>query len=153
MFDAPKLAIVVPCYNEEAVLPETRQRLTALIRQLIDIGKIAMTSTIYFVDDGSRDRTWSLIERFAAEDRNIRGIKLSRNRGHQNALVAGLVTAEGDVIVSIDADLQDDVQAISEMLDRHRAGAEIVYGVRRRRETDSPFKRVTAEMFYAFLSL
>lgn len=153
MFDAPKLAIVVPCYNEEAVLPETRQRLTALIRQLIDIGKITMTSTIYFVDDGSRDRTWSLIEGFAAEDQNIKGIKLSRNRGHQNALIAGLFTAEGDVIVSIDADLQDDVQAISEMLDRHRAGAEIVYGVRRRRETDSPFKRGTAEIFYAFLSL
>jgi glycosyltransferase involved in cell wall biosynthesis len=147
----PSLSIVTPCYNEEEVLPETRRRLTGLLQEMIAEGKISSSSCIYFVDDGSRDRTWSLIEEFAAADSRIAGIKLSRNRGHQNALLAGLFTAEGDAIVSIDADLQDDVGAIKEMVDRFRAGADIVYGVRRKRDTDSPFKRTTAGLFYGIM--
>jgi glycosyltransferase involved in cell wall biosynthesis len=147
----PSLSIVTPCYNEEEVLPETRRRLTGLLEELIADGKISSSSCIYFVDDGSRDRTWALIEEFAATDSRVAGIKLSRNRGHQNALLAGLFTAEGDAIVSIDADLQDDVGAIKEMVDRFRAGTEIVYGVRRKRDTDSPFKRITANVFYGMM--
>jgi len=147
----PALAIVIPCYNEEQVLPETRRRMNALIRDLVAEGKISRDSAAYFVDDGSRDGTWALIEQFAGEDRHVRGIKLSRNRGHQNALLAGLFTAEGDAVVSIDADLQDDIGAIREMVDRFRAGAEIVYGVRRQRQTDSRFKRVTADLFYRLM--
>jgi polyisoprenyl-phosphate glycosyltransferase len=151
MPSAPTLAIVIPCYNEENVLPETRRRMVALVDDLIEGRKISHQSTVYFVDDGSRDRTWTLIEQFASENRNVAGIKLSRNRGHQNALIAGLFSAEGDAIVSIDADLQDDISAIREMVDRFRAGAEIVYGVRHRRDNDSPFKRMTAEGFYRLM--
>ena len=147
----PSLSIVTPCYNEEEVLPETRGRLSGLLQDLIADGKISQASTIYFIDDGSRDRTWALIEEFAAEDLHIVGIKLSRNRGHQNALLAGLFTAEGDAVVSIDADLQDDINAIKEMVDRFLAGADIVYGVRRKRDTDSAFKRTTANLFYGIL--
>jgi polyisoprenyl-phosphate glycosyltransferase len=147
----PTLAIVTPCYNEQEVLPETCRRLSAVIKGLIGAGKASETSTIYFVDDGSHDRTWSLIEQFAAKDMHIAGIKLSRNRGHQNALVAGLFTAEGDAVISIDADLQDDVGAITEMVDRFLAGAEIVYGVRRRRDTDTLFKRTSAKAFYRLM--
>lgn len=145
---APTLAIVVPCYNEEAVLPETRRRLVNLLGELATANKISSNSAVYFVDDGSRDSTWPLIERFAAEDKCVTGLKLSRNRGHQNALLAGLFAAEGDAIVSIDADLQDDLDAIGEMVDRFCTGAEIVYGVRLRRAVDSPFKRLSAELFY-----
>lgn len=148
MKSAPTLAIVIPCYNEEEVLPETRRRIAGLIQGLIETGKISRDSAIYFVDDGSRDGTWPLIEQFASEDRHVAGIKLSRNRGHQNALLAGLSTAKGDAVVSVDADLQDDIGAISEMVDRFLAGAEIVYGVRRRRDADSRFKRTTAQLFY-----
>jgi glycosyltransferase involved in cell wall biosynthesis len=151
MSSAPTLAIVIPCYNEEEVLPETRRRVSGLIDGLVEAGKISGDSAIYFVDDGSGDRTWPLIEQFASEDRHVVGIKLSRNRGHQNALLAGLFSAEGDAIVSVDADLQDDIGAISEMVDRFLAGAEIVYGVRRMRDTDSPFKRMTAELFYRLI--
>src|SRR3954464_15233252 len=137
MHGAPTLGIVIPCYNEEKVLPETYHRLVALISDLMDGQKISYESKIYFVDDGSSDRTWTLIEQFAAENRHVAGIKLSRNCGHQNALIAGLFSADGDAIVSIDADLQDDIGAISEMVDRFRAGAEIVYGVRAQRDSDS----------------
>jgi polyisoprenyl-phosphate glycosyltransferase len=151
MSGAPTLAIVIPCYNEEEVLPETRRLVVGLIRELVEADKISQYSAIYFVDDGSRDGTWALIEQFTSEDRHVAGIKLSRNRGHQNALLAGLFTAEGDAIVSIDADLQDDIGAIREMMDRFLAGAEIVYGVRSRRDTDSPFKRITAAFFYGVL--
>jgi polyisoprenyl-phosphate glycosyltransferase len=151
MSGAPTLAIVIPCYNEEEVLPETRRLVVGLIRELVEADKISQYSAIYFVDDGSRDRTWALIEQFTSEDRHVAGIKLSRNRGHQNALLAGLFTAEGDAIVSIDADLQDDIGAIREMMDRFLAGVEIVYGVRSRRDTDSPFKRITAAFFYGVL--
>jgi polyisoprenyl-phosphate glycosyltransferase len=151
MARAPTLAIVTPCYNEQDVLPETCRRLSAVIKGLIGAGKASEASTIYFVDDGSHDRTWSLIEQFAAKDVHIAGIKLSRNRGHQNALMAGLFTAEGDAVISIDADLQDDVRAISEMVDRFLAGAEIVYGVRRRRDADTLFKRTSAKLFYRLM--
>jgi glycosyltransferase involved in cell wall biosynthesis len=145
---AKRLAIVIPCYNEEEVLPETAKRMTTLIGRLHSLGKISADSRIVFVDDGSRDHTWPLIEQLAAENRYVSGIKLSRNRGHQNALMAGLFTAEGDALVSIDADLQDDIDAIEQMMDRYLSGVEVVYGVRKRRETDTVFKRLTAEGFY-----
>jgi polyisoprenyl-phosphate glycosyltransferase len=148
---APQLAIVIPCYNEQEVLPETAKRMSALLRRLVEAGKVAENSTIYFVDDGSKDRTWAIIEAFAAEMPCIAGIKLSRNRGHQNALMAGLFSAEGDITISIDADLQDDIEVIEEMVDKHRGGVEIVYGVRKRRDTDSAMKRLTAEAFYKLM--
>src|SRR6266404_1252630 len=151
MSSPPTLAIVIPCYNEEEVLPETRRRVSELMQGLVESDKISRDSAIYFVDDGSDDRTWPLIEQFTLEDRHVVGIKLSRNRGHQNALLAGLFTAEGDAVVSVDADLQDDIGAIGEMVDRFLAGAEIVYGVRRMRDTDSRFKRKTAELFYRMI--
>ena len=151
--EAATLAIVVPCYNEEEVLPETCTRMVALLKELAAAGRISTASRIYFVDDGSKDKTWQIISAFAAENLPVVGIKLSRNRGHQNALLAGLFTAEGDVIVSIDADLQDDLAAIGEMIERHREGCDVVYGVRRRRDSDTFFKRFTAEAFYKLLSM
>jgi glycosyltransferase involved in cell wall biosynthesis len=147
-----QLGIVVPCYNEEEVLPEAVKRMVALLDRMVVAGKIADTSRIYFVDDGSRDKTWFLIEYYAAHEPRVSGIKLSRNRGHQNALIAGLFTASGDVLVSIDADLQDDINAIEGMVDKHLAGAEIVYGVRNRRDRDTAFKRLTAEGFYKLMA-
>lgn len=147
-----KLAIVIPCYNEQSVLPETNRRVCALLRRLIDTGKVSVDSLVYFVDDGSTDQTWELIEMMIAADIHVVGIKLSRNRGHQNALIAGLLTAEGDAIVTIDADLQDDIDALEEMLDRFRAGDEIVYGVRKRRSADTFIKRAMAQGFYRVLS-
>lgn len=149
---AMKLGIVIPCYNEGEVLPETVRQVTELIDRLVALGKISADSKICFVDDGSTDRTWALIEHHAAQNRHVSGIKLSRNRGHQNALIAGLFTAEGDALVSVDADLQDDLKAIEHMVDRFRGGAEIVYGVRNRRETDTAFKRLTAEGFYKLVA-
>jgi glycosyltransferase involved in cell wall biosynthesis len=147
------LAVVVPCYNEQEVLPETANRMLALLDRLMAAKKIARQSRIYFVDDGSRDRTWEIVQSFVDRGLPVVGIKLSRNRGHQNALLAGLFTAEGDVIVSIDADLQDDINAIEEMIDRYIAGCDVVYGVRKRRETDTFLKRFTAEGFYRLIAL
>ncbi len=146
-----KLAIVIPCFNEEEVLPETMRRMTALLDRLHAAGKILEGSRVVFVDDGSGDRTWCLIEEFAAEHPCVTGIKLSRNRGHQNALIAGLFTAEGDMLISIDADLQDDVDVIEEMVDKFNSGADIVYGVRKQRASDSTFKRHTAQAFYRLM--
>ncbi len=146
------LAVVIPCYNEQEVLPETCSRMTALLNRLVEAGKISRESRIYFVDDGSRDRTWDLVRSFIQKDHPVIGIKLSRNLGHQNALLAGLFTAEGDVVVSIDADLQDDINAIEEMLERYREGCDVVYGVRKRRETDTVFKRFTAATFYRLIA-
>ena len=146
------LAVVVPCYNEEEVLPETAKRLLALLDRLQAAGKAGADSGIYFVDDGSRDRTWSLIEAAAAADRRVHGLKLARNCGHQNALLAGLFGARGDVIVSIDADLQDDPEVMEAMVDRHAEGCDIVYGVRQSRATDSAFKRGTARAYYRLLA-
>ncbi|WP_044736837.1 glycosyltransferase family 2 protein [Geobacillus kaustophilus] len=153
MVDKPLLAIVVPCYNEEDVLPETARRLTALLEQLLEEGAIAIGSHIVFVDDGSRDRTWALIEEESERNPFVSGVKLARNVGHQRALLAGLdtVRAYADCAVSIDADLQDDVEAIREFVQKYREGYDIVYGVRRSRKTDTWFKRTTAQAFYRFM--
>ena len=130
---------------------ETCRRMRAVIVQLTSFGKISSDSSVLFVDDGSQDGTWTLIEQLATSDPQIAGIKLSRNRGHQNALIAGLFTADGDAIVSIDADLQDDVNAIQSMVDRFIAGTDIVYGVRKQRKSDTALKRLTAEWFYRMM--
>jgi polyisoprenyl-phosphate glycosyltransferase len=147
-----KLGIVIPCFNEEEVLPETFRRISALMERLAAAGKISPEGQMYLVDDGSKDGTWALIAELAATHPSVVGIKLSRNRGHQNALIAGLFTAGGDALVSIDADLQDDVDAIEEMVDRYCTGAEVVYGIRKRRATDTALKRFTAECFYKLMS-
>ncbi len=148
---APRVAIVVPCFDEEQVLPETTRRLGEVVAALTERGKIAAGSSVYFIDDGSQDRTWAVVESLAQAHGFVRGIKLSRNRGHQNALLAGLFSAEGDIVISIDADLQDDVAAIEPMLDAYAAGNEIVYGVRKSRDSDTLFKRGTAKGFYGLL--
>ncbi len=145
------LNIVVPCYNEQAVLPESHQRLLTLLDHLSEQGKISADSRIYFVDDGSTDLTWPLIESYSKADPRVSGIKLSINRGHQNALLAGLLTAEGDAVVSIDADLQDDIAVIEEMVDAFQQGSDVVYGVRRTRHQDTLFKRLSARLFYRLL--
>ncbi|HYK38280.1 glycosyltransferase family 2 protein, partial [Alloacidobacterium sp.] len=145
-----RLAIVVPCYNEEEVLPETASCLESLIQELIAAGLVREVS-LYFIDDGSTDRTWDLIEVMAAGDSRVHGIKLSRNYGHQSALLAGLMNAEGDAVISIDADLQDDLSAMKDMLAAYSSGAEIVYGIRRERSADTLFKRGTAEGYYRLL--
>lgn len=144
------LYFAIPCYNEEAVLPETSRRLREKFAALRASGRISEGSRICFVDDGSRDRTWELIAGLHAEDTVFSGIKLSRNRGHQNALLCGLMTLRdrADCVISMDADLQDDINAIDAMLDQFEAGCDVVYGVRSKRETDSAFKRMTAEGFY-----
>lgn len=148
----PRLTVVVPCYDEEAVLPIISMALEAHLKALIGKGKIAADSHVLFVDDGSRDRTWTLVERFAAGSPIIRGLKLSRNRGHQNALLAGLLAADGDAVVSVDADLQDDLNAIERMVDAHKDGAEIVLGVRGARDSDTWFKRGSARAYYRLLA-
>lgn len=146
-----RLAIVVPCFNEEEVLPETNRRLLALLTRLHDLQLISVDSSVHYVDDGSKDRTWSLIESLAAINTRIHGIKLSGNRGHQNALLSGVLTVEGDAVVSIDADLQDDVSVIEAMVREFIGGAEVVYGVRDSRQTDTSFKRSTALMYYGLM--
>lgn len=146
-----EVGIVVPAYNEAAVIARTADFLNRAIDRLVQLRKVSAESRIWFVDDGSTDGTWEIIEALARENTRIGGIKLSRNRGHQNALLAGLLTVGGDAIVSLDADLQDDVSTIESMVDEHLRGAEIVYGVRRRRDTDGMFKRNTALVFYRLL--
>lgn len=148
---APTLSVVVPCYNEEKVLPEAARRLDALLRQMIGADLIGTDSHVIFIDDGSSDRTWTIIEEQHRRSPRVRGVKLSRNRGHQHALLAGLLTASGDIVVSIDADLQDDLDVMKEMVAAHAAGADIVLGVRKSREIDTPFKRITAQTYYRFL--
>jgi glycosyltransferase involved in cell wall biosynthesis len=148
---APRLDIVVPCFNEEEVLPETACRLIALLEAMTADERIAPGSRIVFVDDGSLDRTWDLIEELARANACVSGIKLSHNRGHQNALLAGLFTADGEVLVSVDADLQDDIQVIPDMLESYKRGAHVVFGVRNDRTRDSVFKRATARSFYALM--
>lgn len=149
----PRLSIVVPCYNEQEVLPETVKRLTTLLDNLVTTGRISADSNVFLVDDGSSDLTWSLIREFHHHDHRIKGVKLSANRGHQTALIAGLFAADGDAIVSIDADLQDDVSAIEAMLDSYQQGHEVVYGVRKHRTTDTAFKRMSAEGYYTILKM
>jgi glycosyltransferase involved in cell wall biosynthesis len=146
-----RLSLVVPCFDEQEVLPHTNARLSSLLEGLIASRKVSRDSEIVFVDDGSRDRTWDLIRDFHERDGRKHGIKLSKNCGHQTALLAGLFASTGDVVVSIDADLQDDVGAIEAMLDEHARGHDIVFGVRRSRRVDSPFKRGTARGYYSLL--
>lgn len=148
----PRLGIVVPCFNEEEVLPETSRRLVELLETLMVDGRVANDSQVVFIDDGSRDGTWELIESLASADHRIGGIKLSRNRGHQNALLAGLYTYDADVLLSVDADLQDDIGVIPEMLQAYARGAQVVYGVRNDRSSDGLFKRATAQGFYRLMS-
>jgi glycosyltransferase involved in cell wall biosynthesis len=148
-----RLSIVVPCYNEQEVLPETVARLRRLLDDLTAKRRIAPDSHVIFVDDGSRDRTWELIRGFHDVDSRMRGVRLSANRGHQTALLAGLFAADGDAIASIDADLQDDVDAIGAMVENYLAGSDVVYGVRQSRKVDSGFKRSTAEWYYTILGL
>ena len=148
------LYIVVPCYNEEEVLPETAKRLRAKLEQLMGEGKISRDSRVMFVNDGSKDRTWELISRLHEDCPLFRGVDLTRNRGHQNALLAGLMTAmeRADAVISMDADLQDDIGAVDEMMDKYLEGVDIVYGVRSSRKTDTFFKRTTAEGFYRVMN-
>ena len=150
----PVLYIVIPCYNEQAVLPITAPLFLGKLQQLAGQGKIAETSRILFVNDGSRDDTWQIIRDLAAQDEHYLGIAQSRNRGHQNAVLAGLMEARDrcDITISIDCDGQDDINAMDAMVDEYRSGSEVVYGVRDNRDSDSFFKRTTAQGFYRFLS-
>ena len=146
-----QLSIVVPCYNEAAVLPQTAAALREQLAQLRQANKAAANSRIWFVDDGSQDNTWDIIESLSLTHDDVCGIRLSNNRGHQNALLAGLFTADGDALISIDADLQDDVSAIARMVDEFHKGNDIVYGVRQDRQLDTGFKRRSAQLFYRFM--
>ena len=148
------LYIVVPCYNEEEVLPETSKRLRAKLEHLMEKGRISHDSRVLFVNDGSKDKTWELISRLHKETPLFCGVDLSRNRGHQNALLAGLMTAKdrADMVISMDADLQDDIDAVDAMVDKYLDGVDIVYGVRSSRKTDTFFKRFTAEGFYRLMN-
>ena len=149
------LYILAPCYNEAEVLPLTSKIFLDKLNSLITEGKISENSRVAFVDDGSKDETWNIIESLHELDPKFIGVKLSRNRGHQNALLGGMSTVadDCDMIVTIDADAQDDVNAIDKMVDDFNGGAEIVYGVRASRETDTFFKRTTAQGFYKFMTL
>jgi glycosyltransferase involved in cell wall biosynthesis len=149
------LYLVIPCYNEEEVLPETSRRLAIKYDELAAQGRITPQSRILLVDDGSKDRTWELIHELHQSDPRFAGLKLSRNKGHQNALLAGLMTVRSvcDICISMDADLQDDINAIDAMLDANDDGYEVVYGVRSSRQSDTAFKRMTAQGFYKFMKL
>ena len=149
------LYVVIPCYNEEEVLEETTKQLKVKMEDLIKSKKISNKSKVMYVNDGSKDNTWELIKEINKKEKLFTGITLSRNKGHQNALLAGLMTAKNyaDVVISMDADLQDDINAIDEMIDKYLEGCDIVYGARSKRKTDTWFKRVTAEGFYKFMHL
>ena len=149
-----RLFCVIPCYNEQEVLPETSTRILEKINQLISLGKISQDSRVVFVNDGSKDATWNIISDLHEKNPIFQGINLSRNMGHQNALLAGLMTVKDicDVSISMDADLQDDINAIDEMIDKYNAGCDVVYGVRSKRATDTFFKRATAEGFYKIMN-
>ena len=151
----PILYIIVPCYNEEAVLPTTSEMFLNKLRDLEKAWKISENSRVLFVDDGSKDSTWQIICQLAKKDPHFKGIRPSRNRGHQNAVLAGLMEAKEhcDITISIDCDGQDDINAMDEMVDAYLEGCEVVYGVRSSRETDTFFKRATAQGFYKFLAM
>ena len=151
----PVLYIVVPCYNEEEVLPITCNLFEDKIKELVKAKKISSSSRVLFVNDGSKDDTWNIIKDLAKNNKYFEGISLSRNRGHQNALLAGLMEVKDlcDITISIDCDGQDDINAMNEMIDKYLDGNEIVYGVRSKRDSDTFFKRFTAESFYKVLSL
>lgn len=144
------LYIVIPCYNEEAVLPETEKRLTAKLGKMIENGLISDKSRMVFVDDGSKDKTWSMISEMYEKNPYVMGIKSSKNRGHQNTLLEGLMTVKDDcdMVVSMDADLQDDIEVLDQFVEKYYRGCDIVYGVRSARKTDTWFKRTTAQGFY-----
>ena len=148
------LYVAIPCYNEEEVLPITVKVMEKKMQSLLQQGRISPQSRVVFIDDGSKDKTWELISKFHEENPLFSGIKLSRNRGHQNALLCGLMTVKeyADAVISIDADLQDDIEVFDEMLDKYEAGCDVVYGVRGSRETDTFFKRFTAEAYYKILN-
>ena len=149
----PILYIVVPCYNEEEVLYETTKRLKVKLKEIIKSKKVSNQSRVMYVNDGSKDKTWDIIKEINDKEELFTGISLSRNRGHQNALLGGLLTAKNyaDVVISMDADLQDDIDAIEKMIDKYHEGNDIVYGVRCTRKKDSFFKRFTAETFYKLM--
>lgn len=148
------LYIVVPCYNEEEVLFETASRLKVKLTKLIEAGTISDQSRVMFVNDGSKDKTWQMISELHEKEELFSGVDLSRNRGHQNALLAGLMTAKelADMVISMDADLQDDIEAVDGMIAKYYEGCDIVYGVRSSRKKDTFFKRFTAEGFYKFMA-
>ena len=146
--------LAIPCYNEQEVLPETSKQLREKVNSLINSGKISDKSRIVFINDGSADNTWQIISELHSSDKIFQGIKLSRNKGHQNALLAGLMTLRDkcDAVISLDADLQDDINTIDEMIEKFISGCDIVYGVRSARKTDTFFKKTTAEGFYKIMS-
>ncbi len=146
--------MVIPCYNEQEVLPETSRRLEEKLNSLIESKTISANSRVVFVDDGSKDNTWNMIDELHKKNELFQGVKLSRNRGHQNALLAGLMTVRNvcDISISMDADLQDDIGAIDEMIEKYKQGAEIVFGVRSSRQTDTAFKRGTAQSYYKLMN-
>lgn len=150
----PSLYMVIPCYNEEKVLPITSEIFVNKMKELVSSGKVSEESRILFVNDGSRDRTWEIIKELSEKEKYIIGICQSRNRGHQNAVLAGLMEAKDkcDITISIDCDGQDDINAMNDMVEEYLNGAEIVYGVRSKRDTDTFFKRFTAESFYKLLN-
>ena len=151
--EEPILYVVVPCFNEEEVLEETTKQLKIKMEKLIKDKKISSKSKVMYVNDGSKDRTWEIIKEVNEKEKIFTGITLSRNRGHQNALLGGLMTAKkyADIVISMDADLQDDINAIDEMVEKYKEGNDVVYGVRSARKKDSFFKRATAEGFYKFM--
>lgn len=149
------LYLVVPCYNEEEVLPETTKRLTIKYQHLIENNIIKNDSRIVYVNDGSKDNTWKIIEEIVKNNEHFQGIKLTRNKGHQNALLAGLMYAKdkAEIIISMDADLQDDIDAIDKFIEKNNQGFDVVYGVRSARKTDTFFKKTSAELFYKLMKL
>ena len=151
--ESPVLYIVVPCFNEQEALPHSHERLSKLVEEMIAQGSIGADSKLLYVDDGSRDSTWEIIEKLSSESNRVAGVKLACNSGHQNALMAGLAAAveHCDITVSIDADLQDDINVIPQMVERYSGGCDIVFGVRRERKSDSWLKRTTAGMFYRLM--
>lgn len=151
----PILYIVIPCYNEEQVLPHTNPMFIEKIESLINTGQVHSNSKVMYVNDGSKDETWSLIQQYAKENSHVVGIAQSRNRGHQSSVLAGMYEAAefADIVITIDADGQDDIDCMSQMIAEYKSGSEIVYGVRDNRETDSAFKRITAEGFYKVMHL
>ena len=155
MEKSPILYVVIPCYNEEEVLHETTKRMKEKMKGLIKSKKISDKSRVMYVNDGSKDKTWEMIKEIHEKEYLFTGVTLSRNRGHQNALLGGLMTAKNyaDIIISMDADLQDDINAIDGMIEKYKEGNDIVYGVRSARKTDTFFKRVTAEGFYKFMKV
>ncbi len=150
---SPKLLVILPCYNEEEILPTTIKTMKSLLMSLIKDKKISPESQICMVNDGSTDATWEIIEKACAKDKHFAGIKLSRNFGHQSTIMAGMYSADADLYVTIDADLQDNPQCIVKMLEEVSQGAEIVYGIRQSRKTDSFFKRGSAQFYYKLLHL